>query len=194
MGHNRETSKKGKLDAPFQWNKRRLQIAFQLAQGQETKTSIARKFGIHRKTIHHWETFKEFQEKVLENREKIIQDTDEKLIRGLSEQVFKVRHILNEKLSRASAIEATDTVKLIGEFRKLMETLHKIGNTKTSVPQEHLVNVNYGGRVQIENILNDIEDVVQKGKVKTRLDDIAGQIIEDKAREMGGFGGIEELP
>ena len=160
-----------------------------IAMGQETKSEIARRLGVHRKTIHHWETFREFQEKVLEMREKIILETDEQLIRGISEQVFRVRHILNAKLSKASTVEDTDTVKLLSEFRKLMETLHKIRSSNSAVPQEHLVNVNYTGRVQIEQLLGGIEDAVQKGKVEDNLLAIANQILCEKEGEMGDILG-----
>ena len=168
----------------FEWTQPKRQAAFLIALGQEPKTVIAKKVGVHRKTLQYWEAIQQFIQQVNEYREKILLQTDESLLRGISEQVFQIRHALNTKFKDAKEIKSTPLARLLTEYRKYMETALKVQLGGKPVQIEGNIGVTYEGKNQIEDLIKQAQAAgSDPAAIEASLLAIAGEIVADKEKE-----------
>jgi len=181
------TRRKGSVDAPFEWNDRKLKAAFRIALGQDTRPTIAADLGIHPQTLRFWESFKEFQRKVDENRDKILQSTELHLMQGLSEQVFNLRHLINAKLRNKADQEKVPVERLLAEYRKYTQQIFEIqkGGKPISMKSTSDINVTHTGSVEfVEKLLEEAGKTGSRDELSHRLLEIAGEVISDKERAL----------
>lgn len=174
--------KKQVMKKPFEWTATKRKVAYEIALAQEPKYVIAEKNGIHRKTIAYWEGFPKFQKRVQDLREKILVDTDERIVVGLSEQLLAMRNALHAKLTNVAELKKIPTEKLLAEYRKYMDTVFKVSKGGDMVRHHHEGEINYNGKLQIEEMLDAVESETERQVIEQTLLKMADEIVDEHAK------------
>ena len=184
MSPKKNTRKKGSVEAPFEWNDKKATAALLIAMGQDTRTSIANQIGVHVKTVQYWESFTEFQQKIIENRSKVIQSTELNLLQSYSEQIFNMRHLINSKLNNKAEQKRVPVEKLLAEFRKYLGQIFVVQKGGNPVHMQSDVSITHSGSVElIEGLLKEVEGSDSKDGLNSRLLEIANEVVADKEKE-----------